>query len=126
MGRDLVRRHVMEVGQEAHDVVRLERTGFVAKVKFDTVAGAEDDSLAGVARAESLKGTRQFVAIEGEALAQRDRGLVIVAADGEKDHGSPPLPRPMCGKASVKRSSPKATRVRRATRRPRRCRPNRK
>src|SRR5262249_44899847 len=120
--RELVRL-AQEFGDEfgvGNEQVRV-RGGRATEVKFDAVAGAEDDRLAAVADVEFLESPCKPGLVEGEPLARGDVG----GAEGGQDHGLPPGTT-VCVAPRVNTRSTKATIVSRAMLRPRRWAPSRR
>src|SRR5262249_25874469 len=93
------------------------------QVQLDPVAGAEDDRLAAVARAQLVQRAGQLGTVESQPLAHRNGRIAVIAADGQEHHGAPPCTNGRTGAVSVTSNSAKATIVSKATCRPRACPP---
>ncbi len=115
--RDLLRRDGVELTEEGYD--RLRQARLAGQVQLDAVARRQDDRLALQPGGDCQQRLRQLVAVEGQALAQLDRGAMVVAAEGQEVHAAAPLP--MWGIRRATSSSTKATMVSTASGRPRRC-----
>ncbi len=91
-------RQIVEVGKEFRDVLGvhfprgLRPMEDAADIKLDAVTSAEDQSLAVETCAQLRMSAGQLFIVEGEAFAHIDRGGLVAASDGVKDHRLPPCP----------------------------------